>query len=66
MKECQEMTFKTWERSSFKFASLLLDPEGGDVVFVVKDANDTPQKLYAYKSVLALNSEYFASRIHPI
>ena len=59
------MIFKTWGRSSFKFASLLLDSEAGDVVFVVNDVNDMPQKLYAYRSVLALNSDYFASRIHP-
>ena len=53
----------TWASTSFKFARLLLDPAGGDVIFVVRDADNSRQKLYAYKSILAGNSEYFASRM---
>jgi hypothetical protein len=53
----------TWKSSSFKIARLLLDPTSGDVVFVARDADDQPQKLYAYKSILTGNSEYFANRI---
>jgi hypothetical protein len=39
---------------------LLLDPAGGDVVFVARVADNLRQKLYAYKSILIGNSEYFA------
>jgi len=53
----------TWRNTSFKFARLLLDPEGGDVVFVARGTVvNSRKKLYAYKSILAGNSEYFASR----
>jgi len=53
----------TWRNTSFKFARLLLDPEGGDVIFVARGTVvNSRKKLYAYKSILAGNSEYFASR----
>lgn len=54
--------FNTGRNTSFKLARLLLVPDAGDVVFVVRAADDSQQKLYAYKSILAGNSEYFASR----
>ena len=57
------MHLNTWESTSYKFARLLLDPTGGDVVFIVRGVDNAQQKLYAYKSILAGNSEYFASRI---
>jgi hypothetical protein len=41
---------------------LLLVPDAGDVVFVARAPDDSRQKIYAYKSILAGNSEYFASR----
>jgi len=52
-----------WKSTAFKFASLLLEPSTGDVVFVVRATDNTTQNLYAYKSVLAVNSEYFASSL---
>jgi hypothetical protein len=54
--------FNTWRNASFKIGRLLLDPDGGDVVFVARTADNSRKKLYAYKSILAGNSEYFASR----
>jgi hypothetical protein len=41
---------------------MLLEPSAGDVVFIVRDTDGSRRKLYAYKSILAENSEYFASR----
>jgi hypothetical protein len=38
----------------------LLDPSGGDVVFVVRDKGLSRQKLFASKEILAAKSEYFA------
>jgi hypothetical protein len=57
----KEIRFKTWASTSYKFARLLLDPAAGDVVFVVRDADNSPKKLYAYKSIPTGNSEYFES-----
>jgi hypothetical protein len=55
------MQFNSWSQTSFKFASLLLDPTGGDVVFVVRGTDNSPKRLYAYKSILTRNSDYFAA-----
>jgi hypothetical protein len=55
------MQFNSWSQTSFKFASLLLDPSGGDVVFVVRGTDNSPKRLYAYKSILTRNSDYFAA-----
>lgn len=44
----------------FELAAQLLDPRGGDVVFVVCDETLSRQKLYASKQILTTNSEYFA------
>jgi len=59
----EEFSNKVWKNTSFKFAKLLLDPSAGDIVFVVRASDGTSQRLYAYKSVLAGNNEYFAARI---
>ena len=48
-------------KSAFKIANLLLNPSGGDIVFVTRDANNLQRELYAYKSILIQNSEYFAT-----
>jgi hypothetical protein len=55
------MQFKSWAKTSFKFARLLLDPTGGDVVFVVRGTDNAAKRLYAYKSILSGNSEYFST-----
>jgi hypothetical protein len=60
----EEFSNKIWKSTSFKFAKLLLDPSAGDVVFDVRASDGTSQRLYAYKSVLAGNNEYFAARIY--
>jgi hypothetical protein len=63
----EEKQLKTWANTSYKLARLLLDPTAGDVVFIVRDADDPPKKLYAYKSILAGNSKYFKSgMLNPI
>jgi hypothetical protein len=49
--------------SAFDLGSHLLDPSGGDVVFVVLDRTFSQRKLFATKQILATNSEYFACRI---
>jgi hypothetical protein len=57
----EEIRFETWKSFSFRIARLLLDPAAGDVIFVARGSDDSRQKLYAYKSILAGNSEHFAS-----
>jgi hypothetical protein len=57
----KETCVNIWVNASFKLGSLLLDPDAGDVVFVVRDADNSSKKLYANKSILAGNSEYFKS-----
>jgi hypothetical protein len=49
--------------ASAKIAHQLLDSSTGDVIFIVRDANPARRKLYAYKSILSANSEYFATSI---
>jgi hypothetical protein len=61
--ELAKIHFDTWKTSSFKIACLLLDPAGGDVIFVARGSDNSRRRLYAYKSILAGNSEYFASRV---
>jgi len=58
-----EVQFNTFKTSSFKIARLLLDPDGGDLIFVTRGTDGSQKKLYAYKGILRGNSEYFASRI---
>ena len=48
---------------AFDLAGHLLDPSGGNVVFVVLDDTLTQQKLFASKQILENNSEYFACRM---
>ena len=55
------MQFNSWFKNSFKIASLLVDPAGGDVAFVVRGTDNSRKRLYAYKSILSRNSEYFAA-----
>jgi hypothetical protein len=56
------MQFNSWSKSSFKIARLLLDPAGGDVVFVVRGTDtDSLKRLHAYEGILTGNSEYFAA-----
>jgi hypothetical protein len=45
--------------SSSKIARGLLDPAAGDVVFYVRDADNSIRELYAYKTILSAGSEYF-------
>lgn len=54
---------ESWANVSFKFARSLLEPTMGDVVFVIRAADDSCKYLYAYKWVLAGNSEYFETRM---
>jgi hypothetical protein len=58
----KELHLTTWANTSYSFASQLLDPTSGDVVIVV-DGTNSQQRLYAYKSILTKNCEYFASSI---
>jgi len=55
------MQFNNWLNPAFKIARLLLDPAGGDIVFVVRGTDNSLKRLYAYKSILTGNSEYFAA-----
>ena len=48
-------------KSLTKIGRLLLDPAGGDVVFVVRGTDNSLKRLYAYKGILTGNSEYFAA-----
>jgi hypothetical protein len=50
-------------KNAFDIARLLLDPSGGDVVFVARAADDSLKKLYAIKAILTAKSEYFARSI---
>ena len=52
----------SWITSAAKVGGSLLDPSTGDVIFLVRDGNDTIRELYAYKSILSTASEYFKSR----
>jgi len=49
----------------FSAASHLLDSGTGDVIIVIRDENDSEQKLYASKEVLTTTSEYFAASMTP-
>jgi hypothetical protein len=58
----KKLHIETWQNTSYKFARLLLDPTVGDVTFVVRNGSRLLGRLYAYKSILAANNEYFAKR----
>jgi hypothetical protein len=61
--QLEEIHRNTWEKNSYQFASLLLDPTVGDIILVAKEeGNLAKRRLYVYKSLLAANSEYFAIR----
>jgi hypothetical protein len=48
-----------WELCN-KLSQLLEEPESGDVIFAVQMENEEEKKnLYAFRSVLTANSEYF-------
>jgi hypothetical protein len=47
----------------FRIARHIKEPNEGDVVFFVRDSEDTVRKLSAYKSILSMNCEYFESRM---
>ena len=49
----------------FKLASGLLDPPSGDIIFNVRDDAKNVRELYAHKSILSANSEYFETRNAP-
>jgi hypothetical protein len=42
-----------------KLSQQLENPESGDVVFTVQMENEEMKNLYAFRSVLTANSEYF-------
>lgn len=52
----------SWLLASSKIASRLLEPTTGDVIFITRDVDDKIRELYAHKSILSANSEYFECR----
>ena len=48
--------------SHFRIARHIKEPNEGDVVFLVRDSENTVRKLSAYKSILSTNCEFFERR----
>lgn len=49
-------------KSQFRIARHIKEPNEGDVVFFVRDSENTVRKLSAYKSILSTNCEFFERR----
>jgi hypothetical protein len=52
---------RSLKKASFNIGRLLQDPFAGNVVFIIQGPSDSFQKLYASKSILCANSDYFAN-----
>ena len=43
-------------------AAEILDPQAGNVIFTIREEDESVVRLFAQKKILAVNSEYFKAR----